>query len=352
MARTSLTVTASGAGLALPLAGSGNANAAPAETWERVAETERAGLARLGEIPDAAAARAAAEAAERQRTAAPATGTPGTRTTDSYRVVSGDSLSRIALSQDVDGGWQQLYAANREVIGDDPDLILPGQRLTTATGDRTAAPPERKRGGDGRSGEDGGKAGKSTAEKPDKTEKTEKSGKSGKTDKAEKSERAGSKAGGGKTADRKAGERDDERASRSSSGGFSAPVPGVAPSTAYRASGGSWSSGYHTGVDFPVATGTSVKAVSAGKVVSAGWAGAYGYEVVLRHADGRYSQYAHLSQLSVRSGQQVGAGAQVGRSGSTGNSTGPHLHFEIRTGPGYGSDIDPLGYLRSNGVGV
>lgn len=115
---------------------------------------------------------------------------------------------------------------------------------------------------------------------------------------------------------------------------------------------GSWSSGYHTGVDFPVPTGTSVKAVASGKVVSAGWAGAYGYEVVVRHDDGRYSQYAHLSSLHVRAGQQVGTGQRIARSGSTGNSTGPHLHFEIRTGPGYGSDIDPLAYLRAGGVSV
>jgi murein DD-endopeptidase MepM/ murein hydrolase activator NlpD len=74
--------------------------------------------------------------------------------------------------------------------------------------------------------------------------------------------------------------------------------------------------------------------------------------VVIRHPDGRYSQYAHLSQLSVRAGQQVSGGQQVGRSGSTGNATGPHLHFEIRTGPGYGSDINPLAYLRSHGVSI
>ena len=97
--------------------------------------------------------------------------------------------------------------------------------------------------------------------------------------------------------------------------GFTAPVSGVSPSTAYRASGSSWSSGHHTGIDFPVGMGTSVKAVAGGQVVSAGWAGAYGYEVVIRHADGKYSQYAHLSPLSVRAGpgrQRRSAGRPFG----------------------------------------
>lgn len=132
--------------------------------------------------------------------------------------------------------------------------------------------------------------------------------------------------------------------------GFSAPVS-AGTGTPYRQAGG-WSSGYHTGVDFPVPTGTSVKAVAPGRVVSAGWAGAYGYEVVIRHSDGKYSQYAHLSALHVRAGQSVSGGQRIARSGSTGNSTGPHLHFEIRTGPGYGSDVDPLAYLRAGGVRV
>ncbi len=101
-----------------------------------------------------------------------------------------------------------------------------------------------------------------------------------------------------------------------------------------------------------MATGTTVKAVSSGQVVSAGWAGAYGYQVVIRHTDGRYSQYAHLSALSVKAGAAVSGGQRIGRSGSTGNSTGPHLHFEMRTGPGYGTDIDPLRYLRAHGVSI
>jgi murein DD-endopeptidase MepM/ murein hydrolase activator NlpD len=74
--------------------------------------------------------------------------------------------------------------------------------------------------------------------------------------------------------------------------------------------------------------------------------------VVIRHHDGRYSQYAHLSALAVKAGQQVNTGQRIGRSGSTGNATGPHLHFEIRTGPAYGSDVDPLAYLRAGGVAV
>ncbi|NJQ00287.1 transglycosylase family protein [Streptomyces zingiberis] len=283
---------------------------------------------------------------------ASATRSPGKRLTDSYRVVSGDSLYGIAGAQDVDGGWQQLYEANREVIGEDPDLILPGQRLAL-DGERPAAPERRaaENAGNGKAAgktEKAEKAEKKAEKAEKKAEKAEK--KAGKkAAKAEKAEKAGGKKKA-ETPDRSGG--GEERAGTSGSTAFSAPVPGVAPSTAYRASGASWSSGHHTGVDFPVATGTSVKAVAAGEVVSAGWAGAYGYQVVVRHADGRYSQYAHLSQLSVRAGQQVGAGSQLGRSGSTGNSTGPHLHFEVRTGPGYGSDIDPLAYLRNKGVSV
>jgi murein DD-endopeptidase MepM/ murein hydrolase activator NlpD len=138
---------------------------------------------------------------------------------------------------------------------------------------------------------------------------------------------------------------------QAASSGWVAPVSGGV-STPYRASGSMWSSGYHTGVDFIASSGTSVKAVGAGTVHSAGWSGSYGNEVVIQHADGTYSQYAHLSSLSVSAGQSVGGGDQIGLSGSTGNSSGPHLHFEMRTGPSYGSDIDPLAYLRQHGVGI
>ena len=130
------------------------------------------------------------------------------------------------------------------------------------------------------------------------------------------------------------------------------PVEGATVSTPYRMSGGMWSSGYHTGVDFAAATGTSLKAVGAGTDVSAGWGGAYGNQVVIKLDDGRYAQYAHLSSISVSQGQSVTAGQEIGLSGATGNVTGPHLHFEIRTTPDYGSDVDPLAYLRSHGVSV
>ncbi len=129
-------------------------------------------------------------------------------------------------------------------------------------------------------------------------------------------------------------------------------MDGATVGTPYRMSGSMWSSGYHTGVDFVVPTGTSLKAVGAGTVVSAGWGGAYGNQVVIKLNDGHYAQYAHLSQLSVSAGQTVSAGQQVGLSGATGNVTGPHLHFEIRTAPGYGSDVDPVAFLRSHGVSV
>ncbi|MFI5747934.1 M23 family metallopeptidase [Streptomyces sp. NPDC051644] len=140
-------------------------------------------------------------------------------------------------------------------------------------------------------------------------------------------------------------------ADQGNSSGYTHPVPGN-HTTGYRASGSNWSSGSHTGIDFPVFTGTSVKAITSGTVVTAGWGGAYGNQVVIKHADGHYSQYGHLSSISVSAGQSVSTGQQIGLSGATGNVTGPHLHFEVRTGPAYGSDIDPIAYLASHGIYV
>jgi murein DD-endopeptidase MepM/ murein hydrolase activator NlpD len=138
---------------------------------------------------------------------------------------------------------------------------------------------------------------------------------------------------------------------RGALGGWMLPVAGSI-GTPYHATSSLWSSGYHTGVDFHASVGTSVHAAGAGTVVEAGWGGSYGNNVVIRHADGMYTQYGHLSSLSVSVGQTVSAGQQIGLSGATGNVTGPHLHFEARTAPTYGADVDPLAYLRSKGVHI
>ncbi|MGW0534333.1 M23 family metallopeptidase [Streptomyces sp. NPDC003032] len=121
--------------------------------------------------------------------------------------------------------------------------------------------------------------------------------------------------------------------------------------------GGSMWSHKHSGQDFAVPVGTPVAAVHGGTVVKAGPNGAgdgpaYGNAVVIKHSDGTYSQYAHLSQVDVRVGQAVTTGQRVALSGNTGNSSGPHLHFEIRTTPNYGSAVDPVAFLRTVGVTV
>ncbi|WP_435642890.1 M23 family metallopeptidase [Streptomyces sp. H49] len=133
---------------------------------------------------------------------------------------------------------------------------------------------------------------------------------------------------------------------------FVAPIAHSYVSTGYEASSSLWSSGSHTGIDFHAASGTPVHAVGVGTVVSTGWGGAYGNQIVIRMADGMYTQYGHLSSIGVTVGQQVTAGQQIGLSGATGNVTGPHLHFEARTSPDYGSDVDPVAYLRNHGVNV
>ncbi|AYC37976.1 M23 family metallopeptidase [Streptomyces griseorubiginosus] len=151
---------------------------------------------------------------------------------------------------------------------------------------------------------------------------------------------------------REAKERAAREAERKRLNAFVAPISGSYISTGYKSGGSIWSSGSHTGVDFHAASGTSVHAVGRGTVVEAGWGGAYGNNIVIRMADGTYTQYGHLSSIGVSVGQSVTPGQQIGLSGATGNTTGPHLHFEARTTPDYGSDIDPVAYLRSHGVNV
>lgn len=87
---------------------------------------------------------------------------------------------------------------------------------------------------------------------------------------------------------------------------------------------------FHAGIDFGGAVGTPVFATAPGEVVSAGWAGAYGRAVRIRHAFGLETQYAHLSRVTVKVGDKVDAGDMIGKLGSTGRSTGPHLHYEVR----------------------
>lgn len=121
--------------------------------------------------------------------------------------------------------------------------------------------------------------------------------------------------------------------------------------------GGTMWSHKHSGQDFAVPVGTPVDAVSAGTVVKAGPNGggdgpAYGNAIVIKHANNTYSQYAHLSKIQVKIGQKVSKGTQIALSGNTGNSSGPHLHFEIRTTPNYGSAINPVSFLRTVGVTV
>ncbi|MER6504108.1 transglycosylase family protein [Streptomyces sp. NPDC001455] len=382
--------------------------------WPRC--STQAGLAKGGKSPDIApqsertshvrsgderpSGRSSKEKTAAKRSSAPVTPTTVPGKHESYTVARGDSLSAIAQSERLAGGWQRLYAANREVVGDDPDLIFPGQRLNldTARASKTRSAASPAPAARAKKAETKPSAESHPRTEPQRQEARPHDGAAKPDTRPAKSQVQAAKSQGGAAVSphRRATDPQDRAAAAPSPAteprrqaverhetakpphpaakpkakpktpsrgtearhparsetrqGLVAPV-GAGVGTPYHRAG-AWASGFHTGVDFPVPTGTSVKAIGSGTVVSAGWAGAYGYQIVIRHADGKYSQYAHLSALHVREGRHVSAGQRIARSGSTGNVTGPHLHFEIRTGPGYGSDVDPLAYLRAGGASV
>ena len=101
----------------------------------------------------------------------------------------------------------------------------------------------------------------------------------------------------------------------------------------------------HTGIDWGIPTGTEVRAAAGGVVTRASWYNGYGYCVDIKHSDGSMTRYAHLSSFLVSVGQTVSQGQPIAKSGNTGNSTGPHLHFEIII---KGTAVNPLNYVNKN----
>jgi murein DD-endopeptidase MepM/ murein hydrolase activator NlpD len=113
----------------------------------------------------------------------------------------------------------------------------------------------------------------------------------------------------------------------------------------YRADPFTGAAAMHAGLDFKGPVGTPILAAAEGKVVTAGFNGGYGNTIEIRHANGLVTRYAHLSGLNVRRGQMVDRGVQIGRMGSSGRSTGSHLHFEVRLN---GQAINPRKFLEAN----
>ncbi|KAB2974055.1 M23 family metallopeptidase [Streptomyces sp. SS1-1] len=135
-----------------------------------------------------------------------------------------------------------------------------------------------------------------------------------------------------------------------------APVKKYTKSASFMQNGARWAH-KHSGQDFAVPSGTKVMAAHGGTVVKAGGNGAgdgpaYGNAIVIKHGNGTYSQYAHLSRIEVKIGQVVKTGQEIAKSGNTGNSSGPHLHFEIRKTPNYGSAINPVAFLQAKGLKI
>lgn len=124
------------------------------------------------------------------------------------------------------------------------------------------------------------------------------------------------------------------------------PMPGAEITSCY---GQRWGT-LHAGIDLALPAGTPVRAAAAGTVVKAGDAGdGYGISVFVDHGNGHLTHYAHLSGSTVSVGAKVNAGTTIGREGSTGDSTGPHLHFEVHQG-GMWNQIDPAPFMRARGV--
>lgn len=219
-----------------------------------------------------------------------------------YVVRSGDTLWRIAVDHKVPGGWRALWEHNRSVIGDNPNLIFPNEVLRLPTA--------------------GSRASKSSTN--DRSQ-----GASARQNTADRSSRSSSE--------------------RSQASGWVLPLESYNLTARFGQSGSRWSSSHH-GLDFAAASGTPIRAVGPGRIITADWDGAYGNYIKIQHPDGTVTLYGHMSRFARTSGE-VSAGTVIGYVGATGNATGPHVHLEVRpNGGGLDDAVDPEAWLESKGL--
>jgi murein DD-endopeptidase MepM/ murein hydrolase activator NlpD len=126
------------------------------------------------------------------------------------------------------------------------------------------------------------------------------------------------------------------------------PVTGYRLSAGFGAASSLWASGFHTGLDMSGPSGSTIVSVAAGTVKSTGYEGSYGNRTVITLLDGTDIWYCHQSRFAISPGDKVDPGQVIGYTGSTGNTTGPHLHIEVH--PGGGDAVDPVPVLRQHGV--
>jgi murein DD-endopeptidase MepM/ murein hydrolase activator NlpD len=143
------------------------------------------------------------------------------------------------------------------------------------------------------------------------------------------------------------GKAAEQRASEIAKNQWSLPTSGYRLTARFGMAGGLWSSN-HTGLDFAAPSGTPIVAVANGVITETGSAGAYGNQTIQTLDDGTEIWYCHQTEIGVNVGDRVISGQQIGTVGSTGNSTGPHLHLEVR--PGGGDPVDPYQALVFHGV--
>jgi murein DD-endopeptidase MepM/ murein hydrolase activator NlpD len=258
-----------------------------------------------------------------------------------------EDLGRMARAQYRDGGGLPLTA--QMLLADGPDELMRGQHVLAQTNLAVNNAIEKSRRAEARLAADEEKA----AAEWQKLEKrnAELAVLKGKIE--QKLEAARSQLQGQAEASVAAGScpgavRLDQPEVRSTSA-WVAPVETYELSAGFGSGGARWAN-RHTGQDFAVPIGTPVRAVGEGRVVAVSCGGPFGMQVVIGHPGGYYTQYAHLAAIAVDQGDRVSPGQWIGQSGTTGNSTGPHLHFEVRVTPQMGSATDPVPWLAARRV--
>ncbi len=260
-----------------------------------------------------------------------------------------EELGRIASSQYRDGGGLPLTA--HMLLADDPEELMRGQRVVQKAETALDRAIDRSERAEARLARD--EAGAAAAWR--KLEKRNTELAALRKDIAAKLESARWKLQGQADASVAAGScrgavRLDQPKTRFTTR-WVAPVETYQLSASYGSGGARWAN-RHTGQDFAVPIGTPVRAVGAGRVVKVSCGGAFGVEIVVQHEGGYYTQYAHLAAVAVDQGDRVTPGQWIGQSGTSGNSTGPHLHFEVRVTPELGSAVNPVSWLARHGVSL